>query len=109
MKPAIDLAALDLKELKQLQRDVAQHIASYEDRRRKEAAAAADAAAREFGFSLSELLASQDIPKKPRMAPRYANPASPDQTWSGHGRRPQWFAAAMASGMTPEELEIEGN
>ena len=78
--PAIDLAALDLKELKQLQRDVAQHIANYEDRRRKEAAAAADAAAREFGFSLSELVASQAIPKKPRIAPRYANPASPDQT-----------------------------
>lgn len=104
--PAIDLAALDLKELKQLQRDVAQHIASYEDRRRKEAAAAADAAAREFGFSLSELLASQAIPKKPRIAPRYANPASPDQTWSGRGRQPQWFADALASGKTREDLAI---
>lgn len=51
---AIDFAALDLTELKQLQRNVAQHVASYEDRRRKEAAAAA----REFGFSLSELVTS---------------------------------------------------
>lgn len=25
-------------------------------------------------------------------------------TWTGHGRRPQWFVAAVASGKKPEEL-----
>lgn len=26
-------------------------------------------------------------------------------TWSGHGRRPGWFLAAIASGKTPDELK----
>lgn len=25
-------------------------------------------------------------------------------TWTGHGRRPQWFLAAVAAGKTPEDL-----
>jgi DNA-binding protein H-NS len=27
-----------------------------------------------------------------------------DNTWTGHGRRPQWYVAAIAAGKTPEDL-----
>ncbi|MDX8355882.1 H-NS histone family protein, partial [Cognatiyoonia sp. IB215182] len=36
----------------------------------------------------------------------YANPDDKTQTWTGKGRKPEWFKAAMASGKTPEQCEI---
>ncbi|MCJ1900192.1 MULTISPECIES: hypothetical protein [Paracoccus] len=51
----IDLNALSLAELKQLEKNVAKAIASFEDRRKAEAPAAAEAVAKEHGFSLSDL------------------------------------------------------
>jgi DNA-binding protein H-NS len=38
--------------------------------------------------------------------PKYRNPDNPKQTWTGKGKRPKWFLDAIASGMTPEDLEI---
>lgn len=29
------------------------------------------------------------------------------RTWSGHGKRPDWYKAAIASGKTPDELLIQ--
>ncbi|WP_240540480.1 hypothetical protein [Paracoccus sp. pheM1] len=50
----IDLHALSLAELKQLEKNVAKAIASFEDRRKAEARAA-EAVAKQHGFSLSDL------------------------------------------------------
>ncbi|MFG5381901.1 H-NS family nucleoid-associated regulatory protein [Yoonia sp. R2-816] len=46
--------------------------------------------------------------KKPKKAsiPKYANPDDRTQTWTGKGRKPEWFKAAMAAGKTPEQCEI---
>lgn len=35
---------------------------------------------------------------------RYRDEAG--NTWSGHGRRPKWFLAALEAGKTPESLEV---
>jgi DNA-binding protein H-NS len=41
------------------------------------------------------------------VAPKYRNPADPAQTWSGRGRQPAWFAAALKRrGVTEESLLI---
>ncbi|MHC1478750.1 H-NS histone family protein [Frateuria aurantia] len=40
--------------------------------------------------------------------PKFANPADPTQTWSGRGKRPLWFSAALASGATESSLLIGG-
>ncbi|MCK5549998.1 MAG: H-NS histone family protein, partial [Hyphomicrobiaceae bacterium] len=29
------------------------------------------------------------------VAPKYANPDDPSQTWTGRGRRPRWLVAKM--------------
>lgn len=43
------------------------------------------------------------------VAPKYRNPADPSQTWSGRGRQPAWFAAAIKRrGVTEESLLIGG-
>ena len=41
------------------------------------------------------------------VAPKYRNPADPEQTWSGRGKRPRWLVAAMKSGRKIEEFRIE--
>ncbi|WP_431101518.1 H-NS family nucleoid-associated regulatory protein [Roseateles noduli] len=52
--------------------------------------------------------------KKPSAAPKgkrggFAKYQSADgQTWSGVGKRPRWFVAAIESGKTPEDLLVSG-
>ncbi|OOG57988.1 H-NS histone family protein [Polaromonas sp. C04] len=43
--------------------------------------------------------------KKPAGVIRYRDEAG--QSWTGHGKRPRWFLAAIESGKTPEDLEIK--
>jgi DNA-binding protein H-NS len=41
-----------------------------------------------------------------KVAPKYRNPADKAQTWSGRGRQPLWFAAALKAGKTEQQLRI---
>ncbi|WP_169053215.1 H-NS histone family protein [Falsirhodobacter xinxiangensis] len=102
----MELNNLSLKELKDLQSRVGKAIATYEDRRKREALTQLEASARDLGFSLSELVDAQTQKKRPATAPRFANPNNADDTWSGRGRKPRWYIEAIESGKEPAELEI---
>lgn len=102
----IDLTSLSLKELKALSKDIEKAIKTFEERQRNEALAAAEAAAREKGFSLNELVGTAAKPAKKSAPPKYRHPENPAKTWSGRGRQPQWFKEALEAGKTPEDLEI---
>ncbi|MGA9420875.1 MAG: H-NS histone family protein [Rhodanobacteraceae bacterium] len=41
-----------------------------------------------------------------KVKPKYRNPADSSQTWSGRGKRPRWFHAALASGKREKDLLI---
>ena len=104
---AIELDHLSLKELKDLQAQVARAIASFVDRKKKDALAELENKARELGFSLAELTGVAPAPRKRTAAgAKDANPANSADTWSGRGRKPRWFAEALASGKTPDDLLI---
>jgi DNA-binding protein H-NS len=46
---------------------------------------------------------------KRTVAPKYRNPEDPSQTWTGRGKRPLWFVAALKKrGVTAESLLIDG-
>jgi DNA-binding protein H-NS len=46
--------------------------------------------------------------KKSVVAPKYRNPANATQTWSGRGKRPLWFVAALRRrGVTADHLLID--
>ena len=111
----MDLSNLNIDQLKDLLKKVPAEI----KRRTEEASSAArDAAieklkaiAREHGYSLEELAGT----KKPRkaasgarkpVAPKYANPANPSETWTGRGRKPLWVQAALNQGKSLESLLI---
>ena len=102
----IDLHSLSLKELKDLQAQVTKAINGYEDRRKKEALAELEEKARAMGFSLAELTGISSVRKRSPAVAKYANPSDPSDTWSGRGRKPRWYAEALESGKSPDDLAI---
>lgn len=102
----IDLNSLSLKELKDLQSQVAKAIVGFEDRRKREALAELEEKARAMGFSLAELTGASTGRKRSPSVAKYANPADKSDTWSGRGRKPRWFTAAIAKGKKPEDMAI---
>lgn len=102
----INLHELSLKELKDLQSQVAKAIASFEDRRKREVLNELEEVARSNGFSLSELTSVAPMRKRTPSTAKYANPADHSDTWPGRGRKPRWFVEALAKGKKPEDMAI---
>lgn len=102
---SIDFDKMTLKEMRDLRAKLDRAINSYEDRKRREALAAIEEAAREYGFNLAELTGG-----KPRRAgtvpPKYANPEDPTMTWTGRGRKPRWVQENLEGGKQLEDLLI---
>lgn len=101
---AIDLSKMSLEELKRIDKDISKAIAGFEQRKKAEALAALEARAREMGFSLADLTGGKS--GKTVSAPKYQDPNDPTRTWTGRGRKPGWFQAALDAGTPPEEMLI---
>jgi DNA-binding protein H-NS len=101
-----DLEALTLGELKKMQKDVAKAITTFEDRQKAEARAKVEAFARDLGYSLAELVGTETKITRAPAAAKYRHPENPALTWSGRGRKPQWFVEALAAGKTASDLAI---
>jgi len=101
-----DLEALSLGELKKMQKDVAKAIATFEDRQKAEVRAKVEAFARDLGYSLAELVSTETKTAHAPIAAKYRHPENPALTWSGRGRKPQWFVEALAAGKTATDLAI---
>lgn len=100
------IAKLSLDELKTLQKQIAKAIDGFEAKQRKEALAAAEAAVKKFGYSLSDLTAKTKA--KPKAAPpKYRHPENPALTWSGRGRQPAWIKEAIEAGNSLEGYSIK--
>lgn len=103
----MDLNNLSLDELKTLQNDVAVAIFNFEKRKKAEALAEVERVAKANGFSLKELLGDEKpASKKGKAAAKFANPANPEQTWSGRGRKPAWVNEFEASGNSLDDAKI---
>jgi DNA-binding protein H-NS len=101
-----DLEALSLGELKKMQKDVAKAISTYQDRQKAEARAKVEALARDLGYSLTELIGPEARSSRAPAAAKYRHPENPALTWSGRGRKPQWFVDALSAGKTAEDMAI---
>jgi DNA-binding protein H-NS len=44
--------------------------------------------------------------KYPRVFPKYRNPQTPSETWSGRGKQPRWLTAAIKTGRKIEDFKI---
>ncbi len=59
------------------------------------------------GFGLDEVLGRNVRGKvRAKVKPKYRNPADPAQTWSGRGKRPRWYVAAINAGKKEKDLLI---
>ncbi len=101
-----DLKVLSLSELKKMQKDVAKAISTHEDRQKAEARAKVEALARELGYTLAELVGTDTKSARTPAAAKYRHPENPSLTWSGRGRKPQWFVDSLAAGKTAGELAV---
>ena len=114
-----DLKTMTRKELEKLLKDVKTALQNAKARDLRDAKKAAQKAAAEFGFSLDELekdeKPKQKSTKTPKAkakktgtkaAPKYADPTDPTRTWTGKGRQPNWFRAAVENGAAPETMLI---
>lgn len=112
----IDLKAMSLKELDKLLKDVKVALDTAKARHKRDAKRAAKKAAAEFGFSLDELTEEEKPARKTpkakakkktvKAAPKYADPSDASRTWTGKGRQPNWFRAAVENGAEPESMLI---
>ena len=102
---SINLDKMSKEDLEQLRKDVDRALKTLDARRKAEAKRAADQAAKEYGFSLDDLIGGTTA-KGTKGVPKYANPADPSQTWTGRGRKPKWVNDALSSGKSLESLAI---
>jgi DNA-binding protein H-NS len=101
-----DPEALSLGELKKMQKYVANAISTYQDRQKAEARAKVEALARDLGYSLAELVGTETKSSRAPAVAKYRHPENPALTWSGRGRKPQWFVEALAAGKSKEDLAV---
>lgn len=103
---------LDEPGLRALQDLVVRALEERRQRRLAEARERLEAVAAEYGVSLAEVAGSaKPAPVLPasgvRRSPRkrkFRNPANPEQTWSGAGRRPKWVEDHLAGGGELKDL-----
>lgn len=101
-----NLEAMSLKELRQMQKDLAKAISTYEDRHKAEARAKLEAIAKEMGYSLTDLFGVEVRPTRAPAMAKYRHPENAALTWSGRGRKPQWFVDYVNAGKDPSDLAI---
>ena len=101
-----NLEAMPLNELRQLQKDLAQAIATQEDRHKAEARAKLEAIAKEMGYSLADLIGFKAKTTRAPAEAKYRHPENAALTWSGRGRPPKWFANHIIAGKDPSTLAV---
>lgn len=106
---AINLGELSPEELNELivkaeQQKKKIHRERINDVRRK-----LTAQAKAEGYTIEELFGTAGRSGRKtgtKVPPKYRNPADPSQTWSGRGKRPNWFKDALAKGKKESDLAI---
>ncbi len=102
----MDLDKLSLDDLKSLRKDVDKAITNFQKRKRDEAMKEIQAVAKKHGLSVEDIVSGKGKARKSKSPAKYRNPEDSSQVWSGRGRQPAWFKAAISSGKKAEALEI---
>lgn len=60
-----------------------------------------------MGYSLADLIGVEAKATRAPTVAKYRHPENAALTWSGRGRKPQWFVEALEMGKTPGERAID--
>jgi len=101
----IDLESMSMEELTDLIKNAQKAMKTVEARRKAEAKKAVEMAAKEYGFTIDDIMTGAPV-KGPKGVPKYANPDNAAQQWTGRGRKPNWVVEQLEAGRTLEDLTI---
>jgi DNA-binding protein H-NS len=106
---AINLKRLNAKQLEALSAEIEAHKRTQRQNAVATLRAKIAAMANAEGVSLDELFPRRGAvsTKGRKVAAKYRNPQDPSQTWSGRGRQPRWYAAAIKGGKSERSLLIK--
>ena len=111
---ALNLEALSPKELQDLIATAQSKMKAAQANHIQAVRTKIDTLLKSAGLSLDEVYPTRrskgtQAKKKSSVAPKYRNPANPEQTWSGRGKRPLWLNGALKKrGVVLESFLIEG-
>jgi DNA-binding protein H-NS len=121
MTKKVDLDGLDYNELQALIAEANEKSHAKRLESLTEAVASATAELEKCGFTLADLIAfvgttgeggkgkgtrkaREDAGRK--VAPKYRDPANPENTWAGRGRMPRWISDKIGAGAKLEDFAI---
>ncbi len=90
----MDFTNYSLADLKEMLKELPAEIQRRELEARADTLAELERIAKERGYKLADLVASQkaESTKAKKIVPaKYRNPDNHDQTWTGRGRAPKWL------------------
>lgn len=105
----MNLQDFTFDQLLQLRQDVEKEIRSRKNQEAIALAKIVQTRAEQLGVTAEEILGmlGKKAAKKEPGAAKYANPANPADTWSGKGRKPGWFVAAINAGKSEADLLVK--
>jgi DNA-binding protein H-NS len=116
----LDLSSLSYAELKALNEKILEEMPKAEERSRRDFLEEMQRVAKDHNMTLNELVdlvndqasggsskrRSKGNRKQGKLPPKYAHPNDPSITWSGKGRRPEWFVHHTEAGNSEDDLLI---
>lgn len=114
-----DLKKMSRKELEKLARDVEKALDKLRKQDLKKVRQDLKKVAAAAGVTIEEALGLDTAPKaakskkksakskaKMKSPAKFANPNNSSQTWTGKGRQPEWYKAAIAAGKSADSMAI---
>ncbi|WHZ17890.1 MAG: hypothetical protein OJF55_000039 [Rhodanobacteraceae bacterium] len=102
---AIDVSSLSEKQLKDLIRKAKGRMKNFDKEKIAKVKAKVSAVLKAEGVTFAQVYGKKRGGKG-KVAPKYRNPAG-SETWSGRGKRPRWFLAALKAGKKEKDLLIK--
>ncbi|HEX7370855.1 MAG TPA: H-NS histone family protein [Rhodanobacteraceae bacterium] len=104
---AIDVSSLNKKQLRELIRKANGRMKNIDKEQVSKVKAKVDALLKAEGVTFAQIYGKRrGGGKLGKVAPKYRNPKG-DETWSGRGKRPRWFVAALKGGKSEKDLLIK--
>lgn len=102
---AIDVNTLNKKQLRELIRKANGRMKNIDKEQISKVKAKVDAVLKSEGVTFAQVYGRKRGGKMGKVPPKYRNPGG-SETWSGRGKRPRWFVAALKSGKKEKDLLI---
>lgn len=103
---AIDVSSLSEKQLKELIRKAHGRMKNIDKEKIGKVKTKVNALLKAEGVTFAQVYGKKRGGQTAKVAPKYRNPGG-SETWSGRGKRPRWFNAALKAGKKDKDLLIK--